>query len=83
MTTRKRRPKKVSPPADSLLGMFAQLDTALKREKHSPMATSEIPLCPKCRVRPRVYSNGRLYSYCDVCRKIVNHEHYERASHGK
>jgi tRNA(Ile2) C34 agmatinyltransferase TiaS len=68
-------------------GSFAweaqQLVRAVAAAHQKPEEKDEPPLCPHCEKRPRVYSNGRLYSYCAVCRKAVNKARYEKVKKSK
>jgi tRNA(Ile2) C34 agmatinyltransferase TiaS len=63
-------------------GSFAweaqQLVQAVKAAHQKPEELETPPMCPECEVRPRVYSNGRLYSYCTVCRKKINKARYDK-----
>jgi hypothetical protein len=61
----------------SLAWEAQQLVRAVEVEKHMHDVAEEVSrICPECKIRPRVYSNGRLYSYCSPCRKAINKRRY-------
>lgn len=69
--------KKEEPVFGSFAWDALQLARAVEVEKHLLDIEDRVPkICPLCEKRPRVYSNGRLYSYCGVCRKAVNKARY-------
>ena len=65
------------PIPGSLAWEAAQLVRAVAIAKQKPDEVEKPPMCPRCEERPRVYSNGRLYSYCAICRKAVNKARYD------